>query len=261
MDRPVAIFLCSRTDIMARPWADAGIECICVDTQHSIRKDRREGNITFVWGDVRSWYPPAGTCPIFVAAFTPCTELAVSGARDHQKKRGWMLADALQLFDSAMMAAEWSGAPFMLENSVGRLSTHRRKPDYYFQPWEYGDPWFKQTCIWAGNGFVMPPKQFTEPPEGTTEKIWKMAPSDDRADLRAETPPGFARAVFEANRPKLPTMNAPNEHTMPHGDVKLGPGGWLGQIEDRPCGFYIEYNEQCKEPRPCKYHPDNFDAL
>lgn len=198
-----AIFLCDRTGNMARPWAEAGYPCICVDTQHSIREDRRDGNITFVWGDVRSWYPPAGVRPLIVCAFTPCTHLSSSGARDHRKKAGWMLADALQLFDSCYMAAAWSGAPFMLENPVGRLSTHRRPPDYSFHPWEYGDPWFKKTCLWTGNGFVMPPKTHTEPPTGTEAKIWLMPPSDDRADLRSETPPAFARAVFLANsKPK-----------------------------------------------------------
>jgi hypothetical protein len=45
----------------------------------------------------------------------------------------------------------------------------------------------------------MPPKTHATPPEGTTQKIWLMPPSADRADLRSETPLGFARAEFEAN--------------------------------------------------------------
>ena len=43
MDRPAVISLCDKTGNMVRPWAEAGFECICVDIQHSIRKDRREG--------------------------------------------------------------------------------------------------------------------------------------------------------------------------------------------------------------------------
>lgn len=211
MTKDAAIFLCNKSGNMAKPWAEAGYECFCVDIQHSIRNDavkpHGKGLIRFVWGDVRSWYPPASVAGriAFMFAETPCTHLSSSGARDHQKKGGWMLADALQLFDSAYLACVYSGAPFGLENPVGRLSTHRRKPDYTFQPWQYGDPWTKKTCIWAGNGFVMPtPTHLTPPPE-TTEKIWLMAPSDDRADLRSETPPGWAKAVFEANHLKVPT--------------------------------------------------------
>lgn len=211
----VVISFCDKTGNMVRPWAEAGYDCWCIDVQHSIRRDKVEtvslvknspypsdyGFIHFVWGDVRSWRLPEFLRDrvAIIFAFPPCTHLSSSGARDHQKKSGWMLADALQVFDSCEVAASFSGAPYMMENPVGRLSTHRRKPDYSFQPWQYGDKWTKQTALWTGGGFVMPQPEFTEPPEGTTEKIWLMAPSDERADMRSETPPGFARAVFEAN--------------------------------------------------------------
>jgi hypothetical protein len=44
---------------------------------------------------------------------------------------------------------------------------------------------------------------YTDPPDGVKELIWKMSPSDDRADKRGETPPGFAKAVFLANGREL----------------------------------------------------------
>lgn len=206
MNRDAVISLCDRTGNMVKPWASAGFECWCVDTQHSIRRDRTEeigsGKIHYVWGDCRSWrLPQSARGRIAIGfGFTPCTHLSSSGARDHLKKGGWMLADAVQLFDSAEVAFSFGGFPYMLENPIGRLSTHRRKPDHIFQPWEYGDLWFKSTCLWVGNGFVMPPKIHSTPPQGTTEKIWSMPPSEDRADIRSETPPGFAQAVFESNQ-------------------------------------------------------------
>lgn len=208
MTKDAAIFLCDKTGIMALPWAEAGFECWCVDVQHSIRKDKTErfpggGCIHRVWGDVRSWRLPvrARGRVAFGFAMTPCTDLSVSGARDFQKKAGWLLADAVQLFDSAEVAFSYGDFPYALENPVSRLSSHRRKSEHSFQPWEYGDLWLKKTCLWTGGGFVMPPKIHTTEPPGVTEKIWLMPPSDDRADLRSETPPGFARACFEANRP------------------------------------------------------------
>lgn len=212
MSRDVAIFLCNRTGILAEPWANVGYECWCVDTDHSIRKDHEKrvgaGLIRYVWGDVRSWRLPSKLRGriAFGAAETPCTDLSVSGARDFVKKSGWALADGLQLFDSAETAFSFGDFPFMLENPVGRISTHRRKPDYTFQPWQYGDKWKKKTCLWTGGGFIMPTPTHLEQPEGTTQKIWLMAPSEDRADLRSETPPGFAKAVFEANHIPNPTV-------------------------------------------------------
>jgi hypothetical protein len=199
--KDVAIFLCSRTPIMARPWADAGYRCICIDIQHSIRRTRFEDGIEYRWGDVRTWVPPAHYAGriAFLAAFPPCTHVAVSGARDFRTKGTAMLRDSLELFSACYSAACWSGGRFMIENPVGKFSDHMLPPDYSFQPWEYGDLWMKKTCLWTGGGFVMPPPKYTEPPAGTKELIWKMSPSDDRADKRAETPPGFARAVFETN--------------------------------------------------------------
>lgn len=206
-----AIFLCDLSGIMAKPWADAGFECWCVDTQHSIRADRVEGRVHYVWGDVRSWCPPEGLNIVFGAAFTPCTDVAGSGARDWPKKRGYLLRDAIEMFEAARQALAWSGAPYMLENSVGLLSSipHIGKPDFYFDPCDYAalcedDNYTKKTCVWSGNGFVMPPKIAAPHLGAPDDRIHKATPGDERANFRSATPRGFALATFEANKPKGP---------------------------------------------------------
>ena len=203
--RDVAVFLYDRTGVMAQPWAEAGYTCYCVDIQHKIRRERVEGNIHFVWGDVRTWAPPLAVRRrlAFGFAFPVCTHVCVSGARDFLTKGTALLRDSLEMFSAAEHAFKWAGVPYGIENSVGKFSDHMGKPDYTFQPWHYGDPWTKLTCVWAGNGFVMPPREFQEMPEGTEQKIWLMPPSDERADLRSATPPGFARAVFQSNHAAL----------------------------------------------------------
>jgi len=84
----------------------------------------------------------AGVRPIFGAAFTPCTNVAVSGARDFECKGGYMLRDAVEMFEAARQCFEWAGIPYMLENPIGVLSSipHIGKPDHYFHPWEYTTP-------------------------------------------------------------------------------------------------------------------------
>lgn len=206
---PAAIFLCDKTGIAARPWAASGIECWCVDIDHSIRRDRHEGNINFVWGDVRSWAPPPGRRIVFVGAFPPCTHVAVSGARDFAKKRGLMLRDALETFEATRQAIAWCGAPGFVENPVGVLSSipHIGKPDFWFHPSDYAgyspnseaDAYTKKTGIWAFNGFAMPVKRPVDPVHGSI--MWRLTPSDDRADQRSATPVGFSIAIFEANCP------------------------------------------------------------
>lgn len=208
-----AIFLCDLTGKAAEPWAEAGYDCYCVDIQHSIRKDKivpfGKGRIHFVWGDVRTWHPPKGVRPVFGAAMTPCTHVAGSGARDFRKKGGYFLRDSLEYYESARHGFEWAGITYCMENSVGVLSSipHIGKPDYYFDPNEYAalceeDNYTKLTCIWGGNGFVMPEKQpapWLGPPD---DRIHKAPPTDDRADIRAASPRGFWRAVHGANDPK-----------------------------------------------------------
>lgn len=204
-----AIFLCDLTGRMAEPWAASGYDCWCVDVQHSIRRERRESNIRFVWGDVRSWAPPAGLDIAFVAAFPPCTHVAGSGARDFAIKGGVMLRDALETFEACRLAASWSGAPWMIENPVGVLSSipHIGKPDYRFHPADYAgwlptaeqadEAYTKQTCLWTGGGFVMPDRKPVAPTLGSL--MHRLPPSDGREAIRSATPRGFALAVFHAN--------------------------------------------------------------
>lgn len=205
---PICIFLCGRTGTAAKPWADAGYECWCVDIQHSIRRERVEGLIHYVWGDVRSWLPPAR--PIaFMGCFPPCTHVAGSGARDFKTKGPMMLADALAIFAACQLACGYSQAPYFIENPVGVLSSHVRKPDFIFDPCDYArladapadEAYTKSTCLWTGGGFIMPELHSLMPTLGS--KMHLMPPSDDRANLRSATPSGFARAVFQANHKLL----------------------------------------------------------
>ena len=198
----VVISLCDKTGNMVRPWAEAGWDCYCYDIQHSIRSDHVEqagsGRITFRWADVRSLTPESLPRPNRIFAFPPCTNLAVSGARDFQKKGIQGLIDGLELVEACRRLCEWFDCQWMLENPVSRLSSCWRKPDYTFNPSDYGDPYTKLTCLWAGGGFIMPPKTPVEPTLGS--KMHKLPPGQERANLRSETPMGFARAVFAANQ-------------------------------------------------------------
>lgn len=209
--------LCDLTGNALRPWAAAGYICYAVDTQHSIRRPRHEkvgpGEIRYEWGDARSWKPKA--FPIaFVFAWPPCTHLAVSGARDFNTKGLRMLTDALDLFNACEHAAAWSGAPYLIENPAGVLSTHHRRPDHLFDPCDYAgyadDPaeeaYTKKTCLWVGNGFVMPERRPVAATLGSMMHL--LPPSEDRQNLRSVTPAGFARAVFQSNGNKMLILGA-----------------------------------------------------
>ena len=210
--KDAAIFLCSKTANMALPWALAGVECWCVDIQHSIRRPVKQGNINFVWGDIRSWRRPEGLNLLFVAAFPPCTHDAISGARDFETKGGNMLRDSLETFEAARVACSWSGVPYMIEHPVSCLVSipHIGQPNHKFNPNDYGDPYTKETWLWTGNGFRMPTvakpgdmfdkPTWVEPTQGS--KMHLLPPGPDRQNQRSATPPGFCDAVFWANAPE-----------------------------------------------------------
>lgn len=199
----LVLSLCDLSGVMVEPWLDAGYECMIVDLQHAPGV-ATEGRLHRVGADIETWLPPRCDYEI-VFGFPPCTDLAVSGARWFKDKGLASLASALGLVDRCRRVAEWSDAPWMLENPVSTLSTYWRKPDYSFDPCDYAgysdptDAYTKRTCIWSGGGFQMPPTSAMPPTLGS--KMHLLPPSPERANLRSVTPQGFARAVYQANAP------------------------------------------------------------
>lgn len=189
---------------MVEPWLRAGFDCTIVDVQHPAGVTV-EGQLTKVGADLATWLPPLDDYAI-VFAFPPCTHLAVSGARWWPSKGLEALHEGIGLVVACKRIAEWSGAPWMLENPVGSLSSYWRKPDYYFDPLDFGayvtdgEDFTKKTCLWTGGGFVMPERR-PVPMSAEPNPIHWAAPGANRADVRSLTPRGFAQAVFEANVP------------------------------------------------------------
>ena len=152
----MVLSLCDRTGNMLKPWARAGYRCIAVDIQHE--GVREQDGVQYVGSDICEYLPPRGEYAACFA-FPPCTDLAVSGARWFRDKGLTRLAYGIKLVDVCRRIAEWTGAPYCIENPVGSLSTYWREPDYTFDPCDYGgylnppsDEYTKKTCLWTGGG-------------------------------------------------------------------------------------------------------------
>lgn len=74
----------------------------------------------------------------------PCTHLAVSGAAWFKYKQAEQ-KEALN-FVAALM--QCNIPKWCLENPVSIISSHFRKPDQIIQPWMFGHPESKATCLW-----------------------------------------------------------------------------------------------------------------
>lgn len=147
---------------------------------------------------------------VFVAGFPPCTDVSLSGTRwwaSKAKKDRYFQCKATRVAEQCKVIGELSGAPWMFENPASAFSRIFGKPQYKFHPHQYtqfepGDNYRKDTWLWTGNGFVMPPAAKDETLGEPDDRIHKCAPGPDQANIRSATPKGFARAVFEANAEK-----------------------------------------------------------
>lgn len=229
-----AVFLYDYTNIMALPWAEAGYTCYCFDGQHeSGLSEGIHPNITNVgmWfnkdtkidqKDLYKVIDIVGTSVDLVFGFPECTDLAVSGARHFASKSlhnpNFQL-EAITLVKLVEALAELLDCKWALENPVSVLSTQWRKPDYIFNPYDYGgylpeddkhpnypeyiadrDFYKKRTCIWAGNGFIMPEYKSLGLPKGSSIQYKKLGGKSLKTkNIRSATPRGFAKAVFLYN--------------------------------------------------------------
>lgn len=155
-------------------------------------------------------------------AHPPCTFLASSGAkwyyhpddkhlpkeerRSHPRfpNRAMDRAAALdfvkRLYDAPIKK-------IAIENPIGILSTHLKKPDQIVQPWMFGDSANKTTCLWLKGLSPLKPTEIVEPGEkyylknGKTMPLWyvealqKAKTPEQRRNLRSKTFLGMAKAM------------------------------------------------------------------
>jgi site-specific DNA-cytosine methylase len=142
-----------------------------------------------------------------MVAHPPCTHLAVSGARHFHKKQKEQ-AEALD-FVRRLMAANIRH--IAIENPVSIISSKIRKPDQIIQPWMFGDPFQKTTCLWlTGLPNLTPTKivdkgafhEWVDKKTGKKKRqaVWDMEAFKkgvDRGKVRSKTFQGIADAMAQ----------------------------------------------------------------
>lgn len=133
-------------------------------------------------------------------AHPPCTHLAVSGARWFKDK----VREQEEALNFVMKLMEADIHRIAIENPVSIISSRIRKPDQIVQPYMFGDPYTKTTCLWLKNLPHLTPDAVVNKGERHVTKSGKslpawynLPPSEDRAKIRSRTFPGFARAMAE----------------------------------------------------------------
>ena len=141
-------------------------------------------------------------------AFPPCTHLAVSGATHfEQKRKDGRQQQGIDFF-MAMINAPIE--KIAVENPIGIMSNVYRLPDQIIQPYYFGDPFQKSTCLWL-KGLqpliatdVVDKGEFKEWIDKNGKKkrqaTWyaeTWGKGDLRWKIRSQTFPGIAKAMAD----------------------------------------------------------------
>jgi hypothetical protein len=152
--------------------------------------------------------------PTLAILHPPCTYLTVTAnkwLKDQPARESGALVGAerrqarQEAIEFFIKLAEIDVKHVCLENPVGCMSTVWRKPEQIIQPFQFGHPEPKKTCLWLK---FLPPLQATEivEPEYHTTASGKRMPrwyayadksqgQAHRAEIRSKTFPGIANAM------------------------------------------------------------------
>ena len=156
-----------------------------------------------------------------IIAFPPCTHLAVSGARHFEKKRAdGRQREGIEFFIQFLNA---DCERIAVENPIGIISGDYIpkwfpdlaekynlpiKPTQIIQPYEYGEPHKKSTCLWLKGLPELTPTEIVEPnlisyqcKNGKvatfSEHMVRGFENGERAKSRSKTFKGVAKAMAE----------------------------------------------------------------
>lgn len=187
----IILDLCGGTGSWSRPYKEAGYDVKV---------------ITLPEYDVCTYIPPDNVYGVLAA--TPCDEFSIAkhfhgkGNYTHDFKAGLEVCAAccrIILFSKPKFWAIENPANGMLKKWLG-------EPTFIFDPWEYGHNYQKSTALWGE--FRIPKPTVRIKPDKM--KKFSMLLSKEiypefygiytQQERRAITPPGFAKAFFEANK-------------------------------------------------------------
>jgi hypothetical protein len=132
-------------------------------------------------------------------AHPPCTYLTVTANRSFLNNPGrWQKRLDAMMFVYKLMNAGIE--KICIENPVGVISTHIRKPEQYIQPYQFGHPESKKTCLWLKNLPKLESTDIVEPEWILRGDGKRYSPQHEKTrcpKLRSITYQGIANAMAE----------------------------------------------------------------
>ena len=93
-----------------------------------------------------------------MVAHPSCQHLAVSGSRHFWRKQ----KEQKEALDFVRLLMNCNIPRWCIENPISVISSAIRPPDQIIQPYEYGDPYQKSTCLWLKNLPLLRPTKIVD---------------------------------------------------------------------------------------------------
>ena len=154
-------------------------------------------------------------------AHPPCTYLSVSGARwyyhpedkhlPYEERRPHPMHPNRRQYqqealDFVQLLLDAPIEKIAVENPISVISSRIKKPTQIIQPYEYGHPTSKSTCLWLKNLEPLQPTNIVEPIWINVSDGKRMSkfhydtytlPKEERGKIRSATFPGIAQAMAD----------------------------------------------------------------
>lgn len=140
-----------------------------------------------------------------MVAHPPCTYMTNSGVRHlHKDPARWV-----KLFDAGEFFNTLLNAPIpriAVENPImhkyGKRLIGNRKQSQVIQPWMFGHPEKKATCLWLKNlpkleSTMVVKEEMEQLPKNQQQRLHYLPPSKDRWKVRSTTYQGIADAMAD----------------------------------------------------------------
>lgn len=118
--------------------------------------------------------------------FPPCTHLSGAGAPSWKIKQ----ADGRQkaAFDLVLRVYNCKIPKLSIENPTGFLNTNWKKPDQIINPWQFGEPFKKRTCLWLKNLPILIPTKIVKPEYHFTSNSFRGGLLKDGTRKKSDLP-------------------------------------------------------------------------
>lgn len=156
-------------------------------------------------GGFPEWHIKGDVIPLLseswdiIIAFPPCTYLSNAGNR-HLNQPG-RLEKRLAAYDFFMKIYNCDCPRIAIENPVGYVNSIM-KPSQIINPYQFGDPFRKRTCLWLKNLPFLQPDYVVPAPDPVyiqsngKKRYWvETVSGSERQKLRSKTFPGIAAAM------------------------------------------------------------------